>query len=84
MHLTYTNIEVRAILISSKPIWRQKGGELIMSENKELKRGNGEQPETEKQGEDVEGYAYCDSHKQRCLNDCGGGGNATSFLSDLN
>ena len=44
-----------------------------MSENKELKKGNG-----------VEGYAYCDSHKARCLNDCGGGGKATPFLSDLN
>ncbi|MDT4377026.1 hypothetical protein RO787_27220 [Blautia coccoides] len=55
-----------------------------MSESKELKKGNGEQPENEKQGEEVEGYAYCDSHKQRCLNDCGGNGNATPFLSDLN
>ena len=34
--------------------------------------------------EGVEGYAYCDSHKARCLNDCGGGGKATPFLSDLN
>ena len=55
-----------------------------MSESKELKKGNGEQPENEKQGEEVEGYAYCDSHKARCLNDCGGNGNATPFLSDLN
>ena len=54
-----------------------------MSESKELKKGNGEQPENEKQ-EEVEGYSYCDSHKQRCLNDCGAGGNATPFLSDLN
>lgn len=37
-----------------------------MSESKELKKGNGEQPENEKQ-EEVEGYSYCDSHKQRCL-----------------
>ena len=54
-----------------------------MSENKELKKGNGEQPETENQ-EEVEGYAYCNTHKSRCLNDCGGNGNATPFLSDLN
>lgn len=54
-----------------------------MSENKELKKGNGGQPETEEQREDVEGYAYCDSHKDRCLNDCGGGGNANPTLSDL-
>ena len=54
-----------------------------MSENKELKKGNGEQLETENQ-EEVEGYAYCESHKQRCLNDCGGNGNGTPFLSDLN
>lgn len=32
----------------------------------------------------VEGYAYCATNKQRCLNDCGGNGNATPFLSDLN
>lgn len=55
-----------------------------MSEERTLKKGNGEQPENEKQGEEVEGYSYCDSHKARCLNDCGGNGNATPFLSDLN
>lgn len=52
-----------------------------MSENKELKKGNGQEPETETAEEGVEGYAYCDSHKARCLNDCGGGGKATPFLS---
>ena len=39
-----------------------------MSENKELKKGNGQEPETETAEEGVEGYAYCDSHKARCLN----------------
>ena len=52
-----------------------------MSEDKGTKKENGEQPV---ESEEVEGYAYCDSHKQRCLNDCGGNGNATPFLSDLN
>ena len=56
-------------------------GEEHMSEDKETKKENGEQPV---ESEEVEGYAYCDSHKQRCLNDCGGNGNATPFLSDLN
>ena len=37
-----------------------------MSENKELKKGNGQEPETETTEEGVEGYAYCDSHKARC------------------
>uniref|UniRef100_UPI0040563698 hypothetical protein n=1 Tax=Agathobacter sp. TaxID=2021311 RepID=UPI0040563698 len=55
-----------------------------MNEEKTLKKGNGEKPETKVNKEEVEGYAYCDSHKQRCLNDCGGNGSATPFLSDLN
>jgi len=56
-----------------------------MSEDKNLKKGNGEKPErTAEAEEDVEGYAYCNSHRARCLNDCGGGGKATPFLSDLN
>lgn len=60
-----------------------------MGENKELKKGNGEQLETENQGEEVqgeevEGYAYCSSVKQRCLNDCGSGGYANPFFSELN
>ena len=37
-----------------------------MSENKELKKGNGQEPETETTEEGVEGYAYCDSHKASC------------------
>ena len=55
-----------------------------MSDEKKAKQGKLQKPETQEQLEDVEGYAYCDSHKQRCLNDCGGGGDATPFLSDLN
>lgn len=37
---------------------------------------------TEEDHEEVEGYAYCDSHKERCLNDCIIGDDA--FISDLN
>ena len=54
-----------------------------MSDERTLKKGNGEKPENET-GEEVEGYTYCESHKQRCLNDCGGSGKASPFLSDLN
>ena len=49
-----------------------------MSSENELKEGNIQQPE------EIEGYSYCNSHKARCLNDCGGNGKATPFLSDLN
>lgn len=45
---------------------------------------NSQKPEHEKKEDAVEGYAYCATNKQRCLNDCGGNGNATPFLSDLN
>ena len=38
-----------------------------MSEDKETKKENGEQPV---ESEEVEGYAYCASAKQKCLNDC--------------
>lgn len=55
-----------------------------MSENKEFKKENGQELENGTTKEEVEGYAYCASHKARCLNDCGGNGNATPFLSDLN
>jgi len=41
-----------------------------MSENKELKKGNGQEPETETTEEGVEGYAYCDSHKARFFKGC--------------
>lgn len=55
-----------------------------MSEAKEFKKGNGEQPEnqgTEEEGErSVEGYGYCTSHKQKCLNDCAFGGPAISHI----
>ena len=32
----------------------------------------------------IEGYAYCATTKQKCLNDCGGGGVTTPFLNTLN
>ena len=47
-----------------------------MSETKEFKNGNGERPEnenqetTEQEEGNVEGYGYCTSNKQKCLNDC--------------
>lgn len=40
-----------------------------MSEEKNLKRENGENPEGSER-EDVEGYAFCSSKKNKCLNDC--------------
>ncbi|MCP1103358.1 hypothetical protein M2454_001446 [Aequitasia blattaphilus] len=56
-----------------------------MSEKNKLPKSNGEKAEgTAEQDDEVEGYAYCNSHKSRCLNDCGGGGKATPFISDLN
>lgn len=54
-----------------------------MKDEKDLKKGNGTNVEeaTEKEKEDsVEGYDYCDSHQQRCSNDCFG----TPVLSHLN
>ena len=55
-----------------------------MSEAKEFKKGNGEQPENqgaEEEGEgSVEGYGYCTSHKRKCLNDCAFGGPAISHI----
>ena len=67
--------------IPERPALREGGKN--MSEERELKKGNGQKPDKESK-EDVEGYAYCATNKQRCLNDCGGNGNATPFLSDLN
>ncbi|MCP1103359.1 hypothetical protein M2454_001447 [Aequitasia blattaphilus] len=56
-----------------------------MNEKNKLPKGNEESvTERNNQDEDVEGYAYCQTHRARCLNDCGGGGKATPFLSDLN
>lgn len=55
----------------------------MSSENK-LKEGNIQQPEENEGSGEIEGYSYCNSHKARCLNDCGGNGKATPFLSDLN
>lgn len=52
-----------------------------MSNEKNLKKGNGETPNTEEQqNESVEGYAYCATHKQKCLNDCAFGGPAISHI----
>lgn len=54
-----------------------------MSSENELKEGNIQQPEENEGSGEIEGYSYCNSHKARCLNDCGGNGQATPFLSDL-
>lgn len=55
-----------------------------MGEQK-LKKGNGEKAvELENhEYEEVEGYDYCNTHKQNCLKDCPPD-NDTPFLSDLN
>lgn len=54
-----------------------------MSENKALKKENGQKPKVEITEEEVEGYAYCASFKQKCMNDCLPD-YATPFLTDLN
>lgn len=41
-----------------------------MSENKALKKENGQKPKVETTEEEVEGYAYCASFKQKCMNYC--------------
>ena len=53
-----------------------------MSETKEFRKGNGENPETRNNDntEEVEGYGYCTTHKQKCLNDCAFGGPAMSRI----
>lgn len=48
-----------------------------MENEKDLIKGTEECKENE---ESVEGYSYCDSHKERCLNDCSG----SPFISVLN
>lgn len=48
-------------------------------ENENDKR---EIPDTNNKDTDVQGYAYCDASKARCLNDCNN--NTTPFLSNLN
>lgn len=53
-----------------------------MNENKELKKENSQKPEVETTEEEVEGYAYCGTQKQKCLNDCPP--YATPLLSPLN
>lgn len=52
-----------------------------MSEDKETKKENGEQPV---ESEEVEGYAYCASMKERCLSDCAIPAYASPILTDLN
>ena len=60
--------------------------EKVMSETKEFKNGNGERPEnenqetTEQEEGNIEGYGYCTSNKQKCLNDCIFGGPALSHI----
>ena len=60
--------------------------EKVMSETKEFKNGNGERLEnenqetTEQEEGNVEGYGYCTSNKQKCLNDCIFGGPALSHI----
>ena len=60
--------------------------EKVMSETKEFKNGNGERLEnenqetTEQEKGNVEGYGYCTSNKQKCLNDCIFGGPALSHI----
>ena len=56
-------------------------GEERMSEDKETKKENGEQPV---ESEEVEGYAYCASMKERCLSDCAIPAYASPILTDLN
>jgi len=54
-----------------------------MSDDKNLKKSNGETTEgnSEKvENENVEGYAYCTTHKQKCLNDCAFGGPSISHI----
>jgi len=56
-----------------------------MCGEKTLKNGNGEKAEgIIEANEEVEGYAYCNTTRQKCLNDCHTVGRAPSFLSTLN
>ena len=45
-----------------------------MKDEKDLKKVNEE-------GQDVEGYDYCDTTRERCLNDCIGGGPVLSSVN---
>jgi len=59
----------------------KKKEEKIMSDEKDLKKGNGEkESRNEDKDETVEGYAFCSSVKQKCLNDCIGGEPSLSYL----
>jgi len=52
-----------------------------MSDEKKLEIGNEEVVEnTENKEQNVEGYAYCTTHKQKCLNDCAFGGPSISHI----
>jgi len=43
----------------------------MSNEKDNMKKGNGETPETTGDQEDVvEGYAFCSTQKQKCNNDC--------------
>ena len=52
-----------------------------MSEDKETKKENGEQSV---ESEEVEGFAYCASMKQKCLSDCAVPAHVSPVLTDLN
>lgn len=53
-----------------------------MSKTKDFRKENGERPENvdNENAEAVEGYVYCTTHKQKCLNDCAFGGPAISHI----
>ena len=56
-----------------------------MSKTKDFRKGNGERSGNGNKGDDqsegnVEGYEYCRTHKQKCLNDCAFGGPAISHI----
>ncbi len=53
-----------------------------MSKTKDFRKENGERPENvdNENAEEVEGYVYCTTHKQKCLNDCAFGGPAISHI----
>lgn len=60
-------------------LYEQRREESMSIENENDKK---EIPDTSNKDTDVQGYAYCDASKARCLNDCNN--NTTPFLSSLN
>ena len=58
---------------------------MSQDENKNLKKGNNDTPDTvgkqEEKDDEAEGYAYCSTHKQKCLNDCAFGGPSVSHIN---